>query len=129
MSLRRFCGWEPVRWTENEHNERGQVVRSVTRTEVEWDDQQRLWMLALAHYEATLCKCGHSLQDTTSDQLDWVSGLPDECQACTALARAERAFEKRAGNDDNRIPAEALIYTVRPVPRRQIKKRRPGVAK
>lgn len=126
MSLRRFCGWEPARWTENVLDEHGHVVRSVTRTEVEWDDQQRLWMLALAHYEASLCrKCGHDLHRTTGAEHDWVSGDPIECQACSALARAERAFEKRAGDDANRIPAEALIYTVRPVPRRQLKRRKP----
>lgn len=120
MSLKRFCGWVPAMVTEHEYDDRGRVIRSVTRSEVEWDDGQRMWMLALAHYEASLCrKCGHDLHDTTSgdDTVMWLAETPIECASCSALARAERKFTKRQQNDGDPTPPEAMIYTVRKVRR------------
>jgi hypothetical protein len=114
VSLRRFCGWEPRSWTEYEHDELGRVVRSCTRLEPEWDDGQRLWMLALAYYEATLCrKCGHDLHSSTSTKWAWQADDPIECKSCTALSRSESAYATNAEGKPGSVPPEAMIHTVR----------------
>lgn len=122
MSLRRFCGWEPAEYTEH-HPAHGDVpARSVTRREVEWDDAQRLWMLALSHYEASLCrKCGHDLHDTMDPDTNggmaatrtWVADEPAECLCCVVLAKKEH---EKADDKDNKVPLEAFVYTARLVP-------------
>lgn len=121
MSLRRFCGWEPAEVTTHEYDERDRLAASVTRREPEWDDAQRAWMLALGVYEQSLCRrCGHNLHDTldpdTSGTMlasrEWVAE-ESQCFGCTALAVSEQA---RSGDDNNKIPLQALIYTARMVP-------------
>lgn len=90
----------------------------MTRREPEWDDKQRLWMLALAFYEAGLCqRCGHHLEDSTDPNSVWVADDPTECFSCSTLARADRAWTKRTEKDPNPIPAQAMIHTVRRVPK------------
>jgi hypothetical protein len=117
--LRRFSGWEPREFTEVvEWSDKGFPARSITRREVEWDDGQRLWMLALAYYEASLCrKCGHSLNDTLNPNTDpdnpyadrqWIAEVPEQCFCCKVLAKSEK---KWAEDKNNRIPPEALIHT------------------
>lgn len=73
-------------------------------------------MLALAYYEATLCKrCGHDLHHTTDEKWAWAPNDPVECKSCTALARSERAYAKSVEGSDSAVPAEAIIHTVRRV--------------
>lgn len=78
-------------------------------------------MLALALYESQVCKrCGHGLYDTTSDAWDWVANDPDECSACAALDRSERAYSKGLDPESNSTPPEAMIHTVRKLPRMSV---------
>lgn len=126
MSLRRFCGWEPAQVTIPEHDADGRLIRSVTRTEPEWDDGQRLWMLALNQFEAGLCrKCGNDLHESTDVAFTWVADAPTECMACTSLAKAERRYSEAYQKDPNaNTPPEAWIYTVRKVPRPPVRRRK-----
>lgn len=117
--MRRFSGWEPREFTEVvEWSAQGFPARSITRREVEWDDGQRAWMLALAYYEASLCrKCGHSLKDTLNPNTDptnprgdrqWVAEVPEQCFCCTVLAKSEKQW---AEDPNSKVPPEALIHT------------------
>lgn len=70
MSLKRFYGWEPRTTFEYD----GDRLTAST-TEVEWDDEERGWMLALGLYRDRLCPvCG---------------GPADECQAPQSLDEAK----------------------------------------
>lgn len=88
VSLKRWSGWEPRQVTEYEHDEAGRVVRAVSVREVEWDDDERSWMLALAQVKADACPgCGGHLPETTALANDdgYVAGEPLRCHRCTAL--------------------------------------------
>lgn len=74
------------------------MVRSTTTAEVEWDDQQRGWMLALALWEERRCQgCGGDLTETTRPEHDglgpdrwrYAALLPVRCHRCTALSASE----------------------------------------
>lgn len=75
-------------------------------------------MLALAHFEAGLCrKCGHDLHESTDPQWRWTADEPAECMSCTVLVRAERRYAKAAEKGgDGSVPPEAMIHTVRKRP-------------
>ena len=48
--MKRFTGWEPA--TVYEYDDAGRLVAS--QPEVEWDDTERAWMLALEEYRSDL---------------------------------------------------------------------------
>lgn len=60
----------------------------MTTREVEWDEQEQAWMLALAEYRACLCEAGHWLPETTALEADgdWTVDPPVKCHACVATA-------------------------------------------
>lgn len=78
------------------------MVRQVTTTEPEWDEDEQGWMLALALYERQRCPdCGQYLPDSTEPLCDadgnvdpvatsrsWRAELVQQCNACIALDNA-----------------------------------------
>lgn len=106
--MKRFAGWEPIEETIHEYAG-DRLVRSVTRREPEWDDEERAWMLALLLYKANVhTECGHYLPDSTAPDADegYEVDLPIRCHACTARAQALKRYE------DSRHP-EALLFPAR----------------
>jgi hypothetical protein len=88
VSLKRLNGWEPARVTEHEYDDAGRLFRSVERVEVEWDDTERAWMIALAELDGQSCSgCGGYLPETTHiDKSDgYVAEHPWRCHRCEAL--------------------------------------------
>lgn len=87
-------GWEPV--TAYEYDDAGRMVSS--RPEVEWDETERAWMLALDEYDASLCPlCGlprSECQDPSAENRA-EAGAPIRCHVTTARIRAQEA-DKRA---------------------------------
>lgn len=84
-------------------------VRTVVTREVEWDDEQQAWMLALHLYEAQRGPCGHYLPHTTAPEAEdrYVSPEPRRCHACTAVAT------RRAAYDDTPHPNALLFHAER----------------
>lgn len=104
VSLRRFEGWEPT--THYEHDEHGLLVSSAP--DVEWDDTEQGWMLALGAYRDSLCPgCGGEIQVTGRPEYeDRYRPLPPiECHRCVGFIRSRHAHK------DNPNP-EALIHRV-----------------
>jgi hypothetical protein len=69
-------------------------VRSVTRRESEWDEQQRTHVLALGKWRALRCGgCGGHLPDTTDIEADdgYVS-TAITCHACVARDIAAKSY-------------------------------------
>lgn len=94
MSEKRLLGWEPTETHVHTYDDEGRLVRTVVTRDVEWDDQQRANMLALADWEADLCHCGlpTAVADTDPDmQIKY-----RDCPVCSGLARATRI---QAAND------------------------------
>jgi len=63
-----------------------------SRLEVEWDEQEQGWMLALAEIRDDTCRgCGGALSETTlkENEHQYQVGLPHRCHRCTALAQAQ----------------------------------------
>ncbi|TFD27524.1 hypothetical protein [Cryobacterium cryoconiti] len=69
VAPRRLNGWEPAEVTEYEHVD-GVLVRSITRCEAEFDDEQRELLLASAEFEASIDSNGHFLAETMSPEAD-----------------------------------------------------------
>lgn len=127
MSLRRLEGWTAKQVTTYEHDKEGKLIRSVTVTESEWDDRERAWMLALQHYELTLCRrCGTPLIESTDPNNDpdnpqaerhYVADGPDECHCCKVLIRADRQWSDRRKDDPvgtgNLIHSAVLVPNTR----------------
>lgn len=91
VSLRRFEGWEPT--TFYEHHE-GRLVSSAP--EVEWDDVEQGWMLALARYRDGLCPhCGGELDVTSKPEHEerYKPLPPIECHRCVGFARSRDGVE------------------------------------
>jgi hypothetical protein len=108
ISLRRFEGWEPT--TAYEHQD-GRLVTSTP--EVEWDDTEQGWMLALAAYRRGLCPgCGGELAETAKPEHEdrYRHRPPVECHRCVGFTRGREAFQ------DHPHP-EALIHRVPRIPR------------
>lgn len=77
-----------------EYDDDGRLLGS--RVEVEWDDDERGWMLALAEYEADLCGgCGGLLSDTTRPDSEGAYLIEPavRCHKCTALSAARQALQ------------------------------------
>lgn len=97
MSPKRLAGWEPASETTYEYDTRGRVSRAVTRREVEWDDAERGWAVALLEYEADICQgCGGRLSETTDPASEghWHVPLPTRCHRCTSLAAAQEPYRE-----------------------------------
>jgi hypothetical protein len=97
VSLRRFAdGWEPAEVTEYEYDDAGRLVRSVTRREPEWDEEQRAWMLALDECERLSCDgCGGWLPDTLRrGPGEYVVPAPSHCAACAATAITAQDYHR-----------------------------------
>lgn len=77
----------------------------VTETEPEWDDRERMKMLALSVYEGGVCACGfHS--SLTHDKANHFTFDSDVCPVCQGMARFERMqaardreYEQALGGD------------------------------
>jgi hypothetical protein len=71
------------------------MVRSIP--EVEWDDQEQGWMIALGLYRKSLCPggCGQKLADGISHERHGVTFAARKirCRACDELAIAMEAYE------------------------------------
>lgn len=92
MSRRRFLGWEPERVTTYFYDDAGRLVRSVTVTEPEWDDEERAWAYALTDVEAEMCPggCGQPLAESTAVGADEdYDVLFVQCHACATRARRQ----------------------------------------
>lgn len=97
MSIKRIGGWEPATETVYEYDEDGRLARAVTRTEPEWDSDDRTMALALLDYEADRCPgCGGQMRETTAPDSAgrWDAGLPHRCHACTALSVAQAPYQQ-----------------------------------
>ena len=106
MSLKRLDGWEPTETHTYRYSRDGTRVTSVKVTrEVEWDDEQRAWALALQVYESQLGPCGHYLPRTAAADAEgrYVVPAPDRCHACTAIREQLEQYR------DNPHP-EALLF-------------------
>lgn len=82
-------------------------MRSVTRREVEWDDDERGWALALLEYEADQCPgCGGQMSETTDKTTEgrWRVPPPTRCHRCTAMAVAQDGYR-------NARQPQALFWT------------------
>lgn len=98
MSHKRFTGWEPATVTEHEYDADGRLVRSVTRREAEWTDEERANVLALIDYEGQCCPgCGGYLPETTSAEHEgqYTTEPPMRCHACTAIHIKQHAFREQ----------------------------------
>jgi hypothetical protein len=84
---------------------------------VEWDDEERAWILALADYEANQCGgCGGQIDETTSKVHEdhWVVPPPVRCFKCTELARAQAPFREVNKNTGKPLVphSHALLWQV-----------------
>lgn len=80
-----------------------------SRPEVEWDEQERAWMLALAAHRATLCPlCGRPLSVCTDPASEgrWTVAPPTRCHASTAIARARKPYDEKSKE------SHALLFSV-----------------
>lgn len=68
--MRRLLGWEPQQTTVFEYDGAGRLIRSVTTTEAEFDDEQRA--LAIAHHllAQDVGEYGESLSEAFSPDAD-----------------------------------------------------------
>lgn len=129
ISLGRLEGREPRQITTYTYDDKNRVAQAITVTEQEWTDQERAWMLALHHYEMTLCRrCHTPLAESTDPDNDpdnmqashhyQVDG-PDECHSCKVLIRAEKEWQTKRPDD-----AAAFLYSTVLVP--NTRRRRPA---
>jgi len=81
------------------------LIRTVVTREVEWDDEQVAWMLALTLYRSQLGPCGHYMPHATADDAEerYVSPEPRRCHACTAAGVRAESYK------DSPQP-QALLY-------------------
>jgi hypothetical protein len=90
MSLKRFSGWEPQ--TFYEYDSEGRLISS--RPEVEWDDTEQGWMLALERYrrETTCPLCGYPKEICQAPEFTYRYdvGAPVRCRVTTAIRQAQR---------------------------------------
>lgn len=89
----------------------------VTR-EPDWDEESRMWALALTEREAGECKrCGGDLNETLDYAFKWNPLPPSVCLRCVALHEDEQRHRKSPY-------AAGMIHTVRKAPRPQPKRRK-----
>lgn len=87
------------------------MVRSVSRTEPEWDDEQRGWVQALMLVQADRCgKCGGDLVETTAaDADDDYEVEPLRCHRCHAIA----AWAAADADSGRQFPQAVHLVTYR----------------
>lgn len=96
VSWRRFCGWEPQRVTTYEYDDDGRLIRAVTTTEAEWDDEQRDAVYALARFEAGLCPgCRQPIAETTAPEAEFAYKELEtlRCFRCQATEVVQGTYE------------------------------------
>jgi len=77
-----------------EYDEQGRMTRSVSRSEAEWDQDQRDMVLALTEAERGECAgCGQPLGESTDPENEgrYRVDPPTRCHGCNAL---QIAYEK-----------------------------------
>jgi hypothetical protein len=73
--------------------------------EVEWDDEERGWILALGEHDADICNgCGGYLSETTDPNAVYVIDPPVRCHRCTMRGYATSQVEE--------LPQPQALYTV-----------------
>jgi hypothetical protein len=108
VSWRRYTGWEPTRIAVHEYED-GRLVRSVTTTEPEWDDDQRAAVQALLRYEASLCPgCRSPWAEVTDPDNEgrYITAPAIRCHRCTALSQAQGIYQDTDHPDALHIPVE-----------------------
>lgn len=79
-----------------------------SRPEVEWDDTERAWMLALAQWREGRCSvCGGPAEECQGEGAEWryEAAMPVRCHRMTAILRAQ-------GEVDREHP-QALLWGAR----------------
>lgn len=82
--------------TRHYYDRAGRLVRSVTRRDPEWTEQDRAWVLALTYWRDTRCPlCGGDIQDCTAPDEDLVVNVPPprRCKATDALLDKQKQYE------------------------------------
>jgi hypothetical protein len=106
VSYKRFQGWEPT--TVYAYDDAGRMVSS--RPEVEWDDTERAWMLALATWrDDEVCPlCGWPKDVCRDPMSEWSleATLPVRCHVLTKIKQAQ------AGRESGKFD-DALLWGVR----------------
>lgn len=117
VSPRRFWGWEPKQVTSYEYDESGQMIRSVTRTEAEWDDVQHALAFAVQQIEDETCAgCGQPtgeayspLADPSNHGKQWAyKAVSKRCHGCTAMAKKQEKLKDAAYGAALRFPVEKI---------------------
>ncbi|MGW4663176.1 hypothetical protein [Streptosporangium sandarakinum] len=76
----------------------GRLVRSVTRREPEWLEDDRDWALAQMREEANRCRggCGMPLDETTdpANASIYEAPPPVRCRACATLAERQAEYKE-----------------------------------
>jgi hypothetical protein len=75
----------------------------VTVREPEWNDDQRLLLVALMDYEAQICHgCGGFLPETTHDDAEgsYEADPPWRCHRCTTLNKHKAEYRKEFKDDE-----------------------------
>lgn len=71
----------------------------MTRTDVEWDDEQRSWVLALIELEGQACSgCGGWLPHTTDIAMSdgaFIADHPLRCHKCEALEIRRKSVQDK----------------------------------
>lgn len=114
ISPKRMLGWEPKRTTVHEHDLSGNLARSTTTTEPEWDEEQRELVFAFLAWEAGLCPGGkHSLDETTKPENEGRYGWEPavRCHYCTAADQASKAYEDSPSPNALFIPIQLREQT------------------
>lgn len=92
-----------------EYDDVGRLVAS--RPEVEWDDTERAWMLALEEYRRDVlcpCGCGFPTEISQAPETEFQVRVPapTRCHVRTALVEEQKAAEDRP-------TPEGLLWGVR----------------
>lgn len=100
VSFKRLSGWEPV--TEYAYDAAGLLVSS--RPEVEWDDTEVGWFLALQQWrDEDLCPCGCGWPKAVSmdpaTEMGAVEVVRTRCHVRTALAQAQREYQRTTSSE------------------------------
>jgi hypothetical protein len=109
ISPRRLWGWEPKTVTKHKYKD-GVVVKTVSRSESEWDVESYELLAALDAIEGDRHgPCGHLLSESTSmdanpdnrkGSIRYVVDEPIRCFACDALKLAQSSPDYSGDNAD-----------------------------
>lgn len=124
VSEKRFLGWEPRQIHTYTYDESGRLTSTVVETEPEWDDAEREKMLALAEFEASVCKCGYP-RDQVTDPTFVFQPETFDCPVCAATAVENRRLHdldesarKAAGGKLAALPSDGRHLLMRLVGRK-----------